>query len=90
MVRNNPKKYLGYGDYVLHFTLKASPVMIKETVMYMIMKINCMMFEMMMMVIMIVARAMLLMVVVTVTVTVISPGHTGHGVIKCSHIHRFP
>ena len=44
---------------------------------------------MMMMVIMIVARAMLLMVVVTVTVTVISPGHTGHGVIKCRHIHRF-
>ena len=54
MVRNNPKKYLGYGNFVLHFTLKASPVMMMETVMFMIMKINCMMLEMMMMVIMIV------------------------------------
>ena len=36
-------------------------------------------------VIMIVVIAMLL----TVTVTVTSPGHTGHGVIKCCHIHRF-
>ena len=45
---------------------------------------------MMMMVIMIVAIAMLTVTVtVTVTATVISPGHTGHGVIKCSHIHRF-
>ena len=34
-------------------------------------------------VIMIVVIAMLL------TVTVTSPGHTGHGVIKCCHIHRF-
>ena len=40
-------------DFVLHFTLKSSPVMM-ETVMYMIMKINCIMLEMMMMVIMIV------------------------------------
>ena len=48
---------------------------------------------MMTMVIMIVAIAMLLMVTVMVTVTVrvtvTSPGHTGHGVIKCCHIHRF-
>ena len=38
-------------------------------------------------VIMIVVIAMLLTVTVTVTVT--SPGHTGHGVIECCHIHRF-
>ena len=38
-------------------------------------------------VIMIVVIAMLLTVTVMVTVT--SPGHTGHGVIKCCHIHRF-
>ena len=38
-------------------------------------------------VIMILAIAKLLTVTVTVTVT--SPGHTGHGVIKCCHIHRF-
>ena len=40
--------------FLLHFTLRASPVMMMETVMYIIMKINCMMLEMMMMVIMIV------------------------------------
>ena len=56
-----------------------------------LMVIMILILVMMMMVIMIVAMAMLLMVVVTVTVTVtvISPGHTGHGVIKCRHIHRF-
>ena len=54
-----------------------------------LMVIVIMIVVMMMMVIMIVAIAMLLMVTVTVTVTVTSPGHTGHGVIKCCHIHRF-
>ena len=48
-----------------------------------LMVIVIMIVAMMMMVIMIVAIAMLLMVTVT------SPGHTGHGVIKSCHIHRF-
>ena len=52
-----------------------------------LMVILIMIVVMMMMVIMIVAIAMLLMVTATVTVT--SPGHTGHGVIKSCHIHRF-